>query len=117
VRHYPSFIAGLRYRSPDGLNRARYCATHVKAGDFLEMVRERDNAYSTRAVALHSGGHHLGYIPERHRWVGRALDDGETMACMVTEVRTHGWLFVRAHRVSLMIGVADRATRRATQKA
>src|SRR5262249_50767184 len=102
MRCYPSWI--------DGLNRARYCARHVKPGVFLELVLELENPHDKVAVALHHAGHHIGYIPERDKWIASALDDGETLACMVMRVEIRGWFFRRARHVELRIGVADRAT-------
>jgi hypothetical protein len=110
MRSYPSWIAGLKHRAPDGTDRARYCARYLKPGMFLKLVPEPDNRHSDTAVAVRHGRCHLGYIPERHDWVFASLDDGETLACMVMEVQIKGWFFKRAKTVKLQIGIADRAT-------
>ena len=102
MRSYASWI--------DGLNQARYCARHLKPGIFLELTPDPGNPYDEVAVALYHAGHHIGYIPERDHWIARALDKGETLACMVMKVEVRGWFFRRARHVELRIGVADRQT-------
>jgi hypothetical protein len=103
MRSYPSWIHGL--------NRTRYCARHLKPGAFLDLVPEQESPHDRAAVALHHAGHHIGYIPERHHWIARALDDGETLACVVMKVEIRGRLLRRARHVDLLIGVADRERR------
>src|SRR5262249_2197942 len=93
----------------DDLHQARYWAGHLNPGVFLELAPEPGNLHDD-VVALHHGGHHIGYIPERDHWIARALDDGETLACMVMKVEVRGWFFRRARHVELRIGVADRET-------
>src|SRR5438309_11623545 len=104
VRTYPSWIAGLQYRSPQGLNRAKFCLHHLMPGTALALVPEPNNPHSDHAVAVRLGGFHLGYIPERHDWVHRALvDEGLQLHCVVERVEAKGWLFRRAGRVALSV--------------
>jgi hypothetical protein len=111
MRSYPSWIAGLRYRAPDGLNRGRYCAKHLSLGSVLDLVPEPDNPHSEEghAVAIKNRGRHLGYIPARHDWIGRALSEGTPLRCVVTRMEVGGWLFSKARLVVLRIDVLDAA--------
>jgi hypothetical protein len=109
MRSYPSWIAGLRYRAPDGLNRGRYCAKHLLPGATLDLLPEPDNPQSEEgnAVAIKFRGRHLGFIPSRHEWVGRALSEGTALRCVVIRVEVGGWLFSIARSVALRIDVLD----------
>jgi len=109
MRSYPSWIAGLRYRAPDGLNRSWYCAKHLQPGAIVDLVPEPDNPHSEEgnAVAVKYQGRHLGYIPARHDWIGRALSEGTALRCTVTRVEKHGWLFSRAQSVALRVDVLE----------
>jgi len=109
MRSYSSWIAGLRYRAPNGLNRGRYCAKHLRPGVALDLVPEPDNPQDDEgnAVALKHAGRHLGYIPARHQWVGRALSEGTALRCVVTGVEVHGWLFATARAVALRVDIID----------
>lgn len=106
MRSYRSWIAGLRYRGPDGLNRGSYCAHNLQVGSGLDLIPEPDNPYDDHAVAVKHKGHHLGYIPARHSWIGDALiDEGAVLSCDVDKIETVGWLFRRASFVGLRIAV------------
>jgi hypothetical protein len=109
MRSYPSWIAGLRYRAPDGLNRSWYCAKHLQPGATLDLVPEPDNPQSEdgNAVALKYRGRHLGYIPARHDWIGRALSEGTALRCIVTRVEKRGLLFSRAQSVALRVDILE----------
>src|SRR5262245_30696122 len=109
VRSYPSWIAGLRYRGPDGTKRGTYCR-QLRQGDRLDLVPEPKNKYDADAVAVHHNGHHLGYVPARHSWVSEAIAEGQRLACAVSRIETEGWLFRRASFVGLQISVSDRET-------
>jgi hypothetical protein len=114
VRSYPSWIAGLRYRGPDGTNRGRYCFRNLKLGTELDLFPEPDNPHDDHAVAIKHSGHHLGYIPARHSWIGEALiDENETLNCKVGRIETVGWLFPRASFVGLWVAIIE--DRRATK--
>lgn len=109
MRTYPSWIAGLRYRGPDGTNRGRYC-THLRSGTALNLVREPDNPHSKSglAVAVRHKGAHLGYIPSRHHWVGEAMDEGKWITCLVERIELRGLIFRRARFVGLRLTVGAR---------
>lgn len=89
MRSYPSWIAGLKYPGPDGTDRGAYCAG-LAEGSHLKMLPEPGNAFDSKAVALHHNGRHLGYIPQRHSWVGRAIAEGKELQCTVVEVEIAG---------------------------
>lgn len=94
MRSYPSWIAGLRYPGPDGTNRGSYCARNLDSGTKLDLLPEPNNPHDDHAVAVMHQGHHLGYIPARHAWIGEALiDEKETLNCKVDKIETIGWLF------------------------
>ena len=101
MRSYPSWIAGLNYRGPDGTDRGSYCA-RFKSGDLLTLIPEPDNAFDADAVALHHEGHHVGYVPARHAWVRRSLAEGDTHRCTVTDVQLESG---RALRVGIEIAI------------
>lgn len=108
MRSYPSWIAGLRYRGPEGTNRGRYCVRYLNPGAALDLLSEPSNPHDDHAVAVKHRGHHLGYIPARHAWVGRALiDENEALNCTVDKIETVGWLFPRASFVGLRIAIIE----------
>jgi hypothetical protein len=108
VRSYPSWIAGLRYRGPDGTNRGRYCAHNLKSGVELDLIPEPSNPYDDHAVAVKHRGHHLGYIPMRHSWIGEALiDEDAALECNAGKIETAGWLFPRASFVGLRVTIIN----------
>lgn len=107
MRSYPSWIAGLKYPAPDGTDRGAYCAG-LAEGSLLNMSREPTNKFDSNAVALHHDGKNLGYIPQRHAWVGEAIDEGKALQCAVIEVEvTGGGIFSkkRAEHVETRISV------------
>lgn len=108
MRSYPSWIAGLRYRGPDGTNRSRYCAHNLRLGTQLDLLPEPNNPHDDHAVAVKHQGHHLGYVPARHSWIGEALiDENELLNCDVDRIETIGWLFPRASFIGLRVVVID----------
>lgn len=107
-RSYPTWIAGLRYRGPDGTNRGRYCVRNLSPGTELDLFPEPSNPHDDHAVAVKHLGHHLGYIPARHAWIAEALiDENETFACNVDKIKTIGWLFPQASFVGLRVAVIE----------
>lgn len=104
MRHYPSWIAGLAYTAPDGTDRGAYCAS-LREGTRLETIPEPTNRFDPKAVALHHNGHHVGYVPERHHWVARALIEGDGIECKVADITLDD--AGRAARVGLQIGIAS----------
>jgi hypothetical protein len=91
VRSYPSWIAELRRKSPTGIDRRHYAYEHIRPGEALELVRVTTNQ-KKHAVAYHHRGVHLGYVPRRHHWIARALDDGLRLAAIAETVKI-GWIF------------------------
>jgi hypothetical protein len=89
VRSYPSRIADLKRRSPDGIDRRRYAYEHIRPGEALELVREVANR--SGAVAYCHRGVRVGYIPKRQRWIAEALDDGLCLAAVAVDVKI-GWM-------------------------
>jgi hypothetical protein len=100
----PSWIAGLRHPGPDGTNRAKYCLG-LRAGEQLDLVPEPENPYDQNAVAIKHKGWHLGYVPTRHDWVSKALEEGDQLSCAVVRMETAGWLFRRVSFVAISITV------------
>lgn len=108
MRSYPSWIAGLRHRGPDGTNRCRYCARNLHPDTALDLFSEPNNPHDNHAVAVKHQGHHLGYIPARHAWIGKALiDENETINCTVNKIETVGWPFPRANFVGLRVAIIE----------
>jgi HIRAN domain len=107
VHRYPSFIAGLRYYSPDGLDRGRYCAHHLRHGDLLILTPEPNNPYGDHAVRISPASApelHLGYIPHKHPWVFDAIGEGSSVDAIVESIWTFGWFrWRRAYRVSIQV--------------
>jgi hypothetical protein len=97
VRTYPSCIKELRRLSPAGVDRRRYVYGFIRPGDALELVRESDAPRKPFATAYYHRGIHLGYVPRRHSWVAKALDDGLRLAVIVEEVRM-SWFHRRRAR-------------------
>jgi hypothetical protein len=94
VRSYPSWIAGLKGKSPAGIDRRHYAYKHIGPGEALELVREPANRRNDHAVAYCHRGVHLGYVPKGQRWIAEALDDGLRLAAIAEEVKI-GWIFRR----------------------
>ena len=106
MRSYPSWIAGLRYRGPDGINRGKYCL-RLRAGDPLDLIPEPENKYDPDAIAVKHSGCHLGYVPSRHHWVAEAIGEGHRLLCAVARMETEGWLFRRVSFVGIRISIDD----------
>jgi hypothetical protein len=107
VKSYPSWIAELRLKSPDGTDRRRYAYEKIAPGESIELVREGAGQGEGHAVAFRHHGIHLGYIPKRHRWVAPALDDGRRLLAIVDRVKVGGILRRRAKFVGVRIVVLD----------
>jgi hypothetical protein len=91
IRSYPSWIAELKRKSPDRVDRRRYAYDHIEPGEALELVRESTNRNNDHAVAYCHRGVRLGYVPKRQPWIAEALDDGLCLAAVAVEVKV-GWL-------------------------
>jgi hypothetical protein len=106
VRSYPSWIAELKRKSPaDGIDRRRYAYEHIQPGEPLELIREPADQNDGHAVAYHHHGVHLGYVPRRHRWIAKALDDGLRLAAIAEKVKIGGIFRRRAKFVGTRIVV------------
>src|SRR5215467_15706066 len=51
VRSYPTWIAHLKCKSPDGVDRRRYVYEKIRPGDSIELIRENTHRYE-HAVAF-----------------------------------------------------------------
>ncbi len=107
VPSYPAWIAELRLKSPDGLDRRRYAYEKIAPGESIELVREGANQRGDHAVAFRHHGVHLGYVPKRHRWVAPAIDDGRRLVAIVDKVKVGGIVRRRAKSVRVRIAVLD----------
>jgi HIRAN domain len=108
VQSYPSWIAGLRRKSPAGVDRRRYAYEHLAPGEALELVPEPANQPDDHAVIYYHRGMQLGYVPKRHRWVAEAIDDGHRLVAIVDKVKTGVFLRRRAKFVSTRIAILDK---------
>ena len=104
MRSYSSWIAGLRYRGPDGTNRGRYCRS-LRVGTRLQLIPEPTNRHSSNAVAVMHQNRHLGYIPDRHSWIADAIAEGKQLACDIDRIEIQGLLFRRATFVGLRVTI------------
>jgi len=100
MRWYPSWIAGIKYTAPDGTDRGKYCARNLSVGAVLDLVLEPDNPHSRWAVAIKHQGHHLGYVPARHDWVGRALRDVRALNALATDRQNYALVLDAALRIT-----------------
>jgi hypothetical protein len=88
ARTYPSHVAGLAHANrPGELPRGFHAARHLKPGETLMPIREPDHEHSDNAVALYHGAVKVGYVPDRHSWVARALDKGQRVGIGITDVK------------------------------
>lgn len=94
VRSYPSWIADLTRKSPEGIDRRRYAYEYIGPGEALELVREFADRSNGHAVAYCHRGVRVGYVPKRQRWIAEALDDGLCLAAVAMDVKT-GWIAPR----------------------
>ena len=104
VRSYPSWIAELKRKSPaSSIDRRRYAYEHIRPGEPLELVREPADQNDSHAVAYHHHGVHLGYVPKRHRWIAKALDDGLRLTAIADRIKIGGIFRRRAKFVGTRI--------------
>lgn len=77
-----SVLAGFRY------HEGRSVWAHLRVGDSLKLVRERDNPHDAHAVRVEWYGHVLGYVPQgENGHLARQLDHGTRFAARITELR------------------------------
>jgi len=107
VRSYPSWIAELRRKSPEGVDRRRYVYEKIGPGEPIELRREPADQRDLHAVSFRHHGIHLGYVPKRHRWVAPAIDEGHWLVAIVDKVKVGGILRRRAKFVRVRIAVLD----------
>ncbi len=107
VRSYPSWIAELRRKSPEGVDRRRYVYEKIGPGEPIELIREPAHQRADRTVSFRHHGIHLGYVPKRHRWVAPAIDEGRRLIAIVDKVKVGGILRRRAKFVRVRIAVLD----------
>jgi len=60
----------------------------LRAGETLDLFRERDNPYDNKAVRIEWEGHKLGYVPrlENHA-ASQLLDRGEKLSARIVELK------------------------------
>ena len=107
VQSYPTWIAELRRKSPEGVDRRRYVYKEIGPGDSMELIRELTDQRDKHAVAFRHRGVHLGYVPKRHQWVAHAIDDGRRLVAIVDKVRVGGIFRRRAKYVRVRIAVLN----------
>jgi hypothetical protein len=59
VQSYPTWIAELKRKSPEGIDRRRYVYEKIRPGDSIELIRE-DADHREHAVAFRHRGVHIG---------------------------------------------------------
>jgi hypothetical protein len=107
VRSYPTWIAELRRKSPEGVDRRRYVYKEVGPGESIELIREAGDHRDKHAVAFRHRSVHLGYVPKKHDWVAAAIDDGRRLVAIVDKVKVGGFFRRRAKFVRIRIAVLD----------
>src|SRR5262245_46091599 len=68
VQSYPTWIAELRRKSPEGVDRRRYVYNEIRPGDSVELIRELADDRDKHVVAFRHRGVNIGYVPKRHHW-------------------------------------------------
>jgi hypothetical protein len=107
VRSFPTWIAELRRKSPEGVDRRRYVYKEIGPGESIELVRELADQRHKHAVAFRHRGVHLGYVPKRHDWVAPAIDDGRRLVAIVDKIKVGGIFRRHAKFVRIRIAVLD----------
>jgi hypothetical protein len=106
VQSYPMWIAELKRKSPEGVDRRRYVYEKIRPGDSIELIRE-DTDHREHAVAFQHRGVHIGYVPKRHFWLARAIDDRRRLLAIVDRVKIGGIFRRRAKSVEVRVVVLD----------
>ena len=106
VQSYPTWIAELKRKSPEGIDRRRYIYEKIRPGDSIELIRE-DADHREHAVAFRHRGVHIGYVPKRHFWLARAIDDRHRLLAIVDKVKVGGIFRRRAKSVGVRVVVLD----------
>lgn len=75
-------LAGFRY------HEGKEIWDELKVGDALQLVREPDNPYDSKAVRVDWRGHVLGYVPRaENAAVARLMDRGEPVEARIVKLR------------------------------
>jgi hypothetical protein len=104
VRSYPTWIAELKRKSPEGVDRRRYVYENIRPGDPIELIRE-EVGQREHAVAFRHRGTNIGYVPKRHFWVANAIDDQRGLLAIVEKVKVGGLFHRRAKFVGVRVVV------------
>ena len=107
VQSYRTWIAELRRKSPEGVDRRRFIYKEIGAGDSIELIREAADDPDKHAVAFRHLGVHIGYVPRRHRWIAHAIDNGRRLVAIVEKVKVGVIFRRRAKFVRIRIVVLD----------
>jgi len=106
VRSYPSWVAELKRKSRTStIDRRQYAYENIRPGEALELVRGPADSNDSHAVAYHHRGVLLGYVPRRHRWIAKALDDGLRLAAIAERIKIGGIFRRRAKFIGTRIVV------------
>lgn len=83
LQHSP--LAGFQYHHGEAL------WPQLAVGQALQLVREADNRYDSRAVRVEWQGHKLGYIPRLdNAAVSQLLDRGERLEAVIAGLAMRG---------------------------
>jgi hypothetical protein len=106
VRSYPSWIAELKRKSLAGsIDRRQYAYENIRPGEALELVRGPADPNDGHAVAYRHRGVLLGYVPRRHCWIAKALDDGLRVTAIAERIKIGGIFRRRAKFIGTRIVV------------
>ena len=74
-------VAGLRF------HEFELAAFPLDLGQRLRMLREPDNPYDARAIALYAGDRRIGYVPRQHnKMPARLMDAGWQLIARIDAV-------------------------------
>lgn len=74
-------LAGFQYHHGKAL------WPEMKVGDRLDLIREPENKYDTRAIRVEWRGHKLGYVPRRENAdIARLMDNGSRLEARITRL-------------------------------
>ncbi len=106
VRSYPTSIAELKRKSPEGVDRRRYVYKEIRPGDSIELIRELAD-HGEHAVGFRHRGVHIGYVPKRDFWLAHAIDDRRRLVAIVDKIKVGGIFRRRAKSVRVQIVPLD----------
>lgn len=76
-------VAGLRF------HQFELAAFPLDLGQRLRVIREPDNPYDARAIALYAGDRRIGYVPRRlNKMPARLLDAGWPLIARIEHLTT-----------------------------